>query len=146
MTDIESVVNRMVEIEIDGDDGFRKVKETLTRMGVPAKSDKKLFQSVHILHKQSKYYLCHFKQMFELDGREATLSDGDYARRNRIIQMLVDWGLVKLVNVDDKNLEPMGKSSLVKVIKHSEASEWQLEKKYAMGVKSAVKFENGNKG
>lgn len=128
---IESVIGRMVEITVDGDDGFRKVKETLTRMGVPAKNENKLFQSVHILHKQGRYYLCHFKEMFALDGREDTLTEGDFARRNRIAQMLHDWGLV--VVLDKEALTPMGKASLVKVIKHSEASEWKLERKYAIG-------------
>lgn len=130
---VESVLARMVPITVDGDDGFRKAKETLTRMGVPAKNEKKLFQSVHILHKQGQYYLCHFKEMFALDGREATLSEGDIARRNRISQMLADWGLVLIT--DKNNLDPMGKPSMVKVIKHSESQEWSLEKKYAIGVK-----------
>lgn len=134
MTDnVESVIGRMVEVELDGDDGFRKVKETLTRMGVPAKNEKKLFQSVHILHKQGRYFLCHFKEMFALDGREATLSEGDIARRNRIVQMLCDWGLIKVA--DSVELVPMGKPSMVKVIKYSEASDWTLSKKYAIGVK-----------
>jgi hypothetical protein len=133
MSNIESVISNMVEIEVDGDDGFRKVKETLTRMGVPAKNEKKLFQSVHILHKQAKYYLCHFKEMFALDGRESTLSEGDVARRNRIVQMLKDWELIKVVSDDE--LMPMGKASLVKVIKHSESQEWKLERKYAIGIK-----------
>jgi hypothetical protein len=102
-------------------------------MGVPAKKEKKLFQSVHILHKQGQYYLCHFKEMFALDGRESTLTEGDLARRNIVAKMLDDWGLVK---VDSQfTLEPVGKPSMVKVIKHSEASEWELQPKYAIGVK-----------
>jgi len=136
MSHIESVINNMVEIEVDGDDGFRKVKETLTRMGVPAKNEKKLFQSVHILHKQGKYYLCHFKELFDLDGRESTISEGDIARRNRIVQMMVDWELVKMVS--ESELTPMGKSSMVKVIKHSEKDEWTTSQKYAIGVKKRI--------
>lgn len=130
---VESVLANMIPITVDGDDGFRKTKETLTRMGVPAKNENKLFQSVHILHKQGQYYLCHFKEMFALDGREATLSEGDIARRNRIAQMLEDWELVSIT--DKTNLEPMGKPSMVKIIKYSESSDWKLEKKYAIGVK-----------
>jgi hypothetical protein len=133
MSHIESVINNMVEISVDGDDGFRKAKETLTRMGVPAKNEKKLFQSVHILHKQGKYYLCHFKELFNLDGRESTISEGDIARRNRIVQMMIDWNLVTLVG--EFELSPMGKSSMVKVIKHSEKNEWTTLQKYAIGVK-----------
>jgi len=138
MSHIESVINNMVEVNVDGDDGFRKVKETLTRMGVPAKNEKKLFQSVHILHKQGKYYLCHFKELYILDGRSSTLSEGDIARRNRISKMLEDWGLVKFVKSDD--LIPMGKSSLVKVIKYSEVCDWKLLPKYAIGVKKNKTF------
>lgn len=130
---VVSVLASMIPITVDGDDGFRKTKETLTRMGVPAKNEKKLFQSVHILHKQGLYYLCHFKELFKLDGREDTISEGDIARRNRIAQMLQDWGLVAIT--DKNNLDPMGKPSMVKIIKHSEAQEWSLEKKYAIGVK-----------
>lgn len=130
---IESVIANMIPVSVDGDDGFRKVKETLTRMGVPAKKENKLYQSVHILHKQGNYYLCHFKEMFALDGREASLTVGDIARRNRIAKMLEDWELLKIT--DKANLEPMGKPSLVKVIKYSEASEWTLERKYAIGNK-----------
>ena len=133
MSHIESVINNMVEVNVDGDDGFRKVKETLTRMGVPAKNEKKLFQSVHILHKQGKYYLCHFKELYILDGRSSTLSEGDIARRNRIVQMMVDWELVKMVSGSE--LTPMGKSSMVKVIKHREKDEWTTSQKYAIGVK-----------
>lgn len=132
MTDqTNEVIANMIPIEIDGADGFRKVKETLTRMGVPSRSDNKLFQSVHILHKRGQYYLCHFKQMFSLDGRDATLTEGDIARRNRIAVMLEDWGLV---NVDESfDLTPMGKPSMVKVIKHSEAGDWELCQKYNIG-------------
>lgn len=133
MSHIESVINNMVEINVDGDDGFRKVKETLTRMGVPAKTEKKLFQSVHILHKRGKYYLCHFKELYMLDGRSSTLSEGDIARRNRIVQMLSDWELVNVVS--ENELIPMGKAYMVKVIKYSESSEWELFRKYAIGSK-----------
>ncbi|MDX1532688.1 MAG: translational repressor RegA [Nitrosopumilaceae archaeon] len=133
MTDINNVISNMIPVDVDGDDGFRKVKETLTRMGVPAKNENKLFQSVHILHKQGQYYLCHFKEMFALDGRESTLSDGDVARRNRIALMLEEWGLVTIT--DQERTYPIGKPSMVKVIKYSEANEWQLQPKYAIGVK-----------
>lgn len=130
---IEDVIQKMVEITPIGDDGFRKVKETLMRIGLPSHQDKTLYQSAHIFHRQGRYYICHFKQMFELDGKQTTLTEGDISRRNRIIQMLVDWNLVKVL--DERQLEPMARPGSVKVIKYSDRDDWELVAKYAMGVR-----------
>lgn len=133
MINQEDVIDKMVEIQPVDDDGFRKIKETLTRMGVPSKTDMILNQSAHILHRRGKYYICHFKELFALDGLRTDLSEGDLARRNRIVQMLVDWGLA--VVVTPQNLEPMGHANIVKVIKHSEKDDWDLRVKYSIGGK-----------
>lgn len=136
---IEDVIQKMVEITPIGEDGFRKVKETLMRIGLPSHQDKTLYQSAHILHRQGRYYICHFKQMFELDGKETTLTEGDIARRNRIIQMLVDWKLIDYIAPEQ--LEPMGRPGIVKVIKYTEKDEWTLVQKYAIGTKKVKDFE-----
>lgn len=133
MISVDDVLDRMVEVEPIGEDGFRKIKETLTRMGVPARNSKTLYQSAHILHRRGIYYICSFKEMFEMDGKRSDLTEGDIARRNRIVQMLVDWNLVKVLT--PKNLEPMGRPSIVKVIKHVDKDDWTLIPKYTMGVK-----------
>jgi len=134
-TPIDTVVGNMVEITFpDGPtDGFRKVKETLQRMGVPSRRDKSLIQSCHILHKRGKYYICHFKELFAADGKPANVSDDDLARRNLIVKYLIDWGMVETRSENWK--EPMGSPRYLKVIKYSEKDEWTLSSKYQIGVK-----------
>lgn len=127
------VTDNMIEIKLKDSAGFRKVRESLTRMGVSHNGDNTLYQSCHILHKAGSYYICHFKEMYLLDGRESTLSDEDIARRNLIAKMLQDWGLITVVDPD--KLIPCGEPRLVKVIKHSELQNWVLEAKYHMGVR-----------
>ena len=130
---VEDVIQNMVEIIPVGNDGFRKIKETLMRIGLPSHKEKTLYQSAHILHRQGRYYICHFKQMFELDGKVTTLTEGDISRRNRIIQMLIDWNLIE--TIDPQELEPMGRPGIVKVIKYTEKDDWTLVQKYAIGTK-----------
>lgn len=137
---VEDVIQKMVEITPIGTDGFRKVKETLMRIGLPSNQEKTLYQSAHIFHRQGRYYICHFKQMFELDGKETTLTEGDIARRNRIIQMLVDWNLVEVH--EPSQLEPMGRPGIVKVIKYGDKDEWTLVQKYAIGTKKNEEDHN----
>lgn len=134
MNRADSIIGDMVEVlPTDQENGFRKIKETLTRMGVASKTEKVLSQTAHILHKQGKYYIAHFKEMMGLDGLNTDLTDGDLARRNRIAQMLSDWGLVKIV--DQNSLDPMGHPNIVKVVKFAEKDQWKLVPKYAIGVK-----------
>jgi hypothetical protein len=134
MNRADSIIGDMVEVlPVDQVNGFRKIKETLTRMGVASKTDKVLSQSAHILHRQGHYFIAHFKEMMELDGLETDLTDGDLARRNRIAQMLSDWGLVKIV--DQTALDPMGHPNIVKVVKFAEKDQWTLMPKYTIGVK-----------
>lgn len=130
---VEDVIQDMVEVQPIGEDGFRKVKETLMRIGLPAAQEKTLYQSCHILHRQGQYYICHFKEMFKLDGKASSLTDEDVSRRNRVVQMLMDWNLIQ--PVDQKMLEPLGRPGIVKVIKYSEKDDWSLIQKYAIGVK-----------
>lgn len=129
----EDIIAKMVEIQpLGGDDGFRKIKETLTRMGVPSRHEKVLNQSAHILHRRGRYYICHFKELFALDGLRNDLSEGDIARRNRIVKMLEDWNLIKVLSPE--NMEVIGHPSTVKVIKYGDREEWVLRHKYAIGV------------
>ena len=123
--------HNMIEIKLKDSGSFRKIRESLTRMGVSHNSDRILYQSCHILHKASKYYICHFKEMYALDGRESTLSEEDIQRRNIICKMLRDWNLLDVV--DEQQLLPMGEPRLVKVIKFSEVATWTLKPKYHMG-------------
>lgn len=127
------VLNGMVEVELLGEEGFRKVKETLTRIGLASRTEKVLTQSAHILHRQGRYYICHFKELLALDGLRTDLSESDIARRNRIVQMLAEWGLVKVF--DATMLEPMGSPNVVKVIKYADKDEWDLRTKYTIGIR-----------
>lgn len=134
-TDIDVVLSNMVEVTFpDGpEDGFRKVKETLQRMGVPSRRENTLFQTAHVFHKQGRYYICHFKEMFGADGKEAELSEGDLARRNLIVKFLKDWKMIEPITT---NWEvPMGNPRMLKVLKHSEKDGWTLTAKYTMGTK-----------
>ncbi len=134
-TDQEIVLNNMVEVELVGgaEDGFRKVKETLQRMGVASRNTQTLYQTAHILHKRGKYYICHFLELFALDGREAELNEGDEARRNLIIKYLKDWGMIAPKSDEWEAL--VGPPRILKVLKYSEKDDWKLQAKYAIGNK-----------
>ena len=124
--------DKMVEILLSEPDDFLKVRETLTRIGVASRKEKKLYQSCHILHKQGKYYIVHFKELFALDGKRANLSVNDIQRRNRIIQLLSDWGLITTVIDESLDIAPLNQ---IKVIAYKENNNWTLETKYNIGKK-----------
>jgi hypothetical protein len=121
-----------VEVRLKTKDDFLKVRETLTRMGVSSKKEKKLYQSCHILHKRGRYAIMHFKEMLELDGLETDISDNDLGRRNIIVKLLVDWGLVEAVDPDEYK-EPMISMAQLKIIPHKEKGDWVLIPKYHIG-------------
>ena len=125
----------MVEVTLHQPDDFLKVRETLTRIGVASRKEKKLFQSCHILHKKGKYYIVHFKELFALDGKHANLTSNDIQRRNRIAKLLSDWGLIGIVT-DDK-IEDVAPLNQIKVIAFKEKGDWILESKYNIGKKKA---------
>ena len=124
-------IDDMVEVKLKEDDDFLKVKETLTRIGIASRKEKKLFQSCHILHKQGKYYIVHFKELFALDGKKTNLSENDIARRNTIANLLKDWGLINILG-EVTDVAPL---SQIKVLSFSEKNEWTLETKYNIGKK-----------
>ena len=123
----------MIEVALREPDDFLKVRETLTRIGVASRKEKKLYQSCHILHKQGKYYIVHFKELFALDGKKANLSLNDVQRRNRIVQLLGDWGLVSINNKE--SIADVAPLSQIKVLAYKEKGEWTLESKYNIGKK-----------
>ena len=123
--------DKMLEVSLKEPDDFLKVRETLSRIGVSSRKEKKLYQSCHILHKQGKYYIVHFKELFALDGKEHNITENDIGRRNSIAGLLKDWGLVSFEN----NPEPKAPLSQIKVISFKEKSEWVLEPKYNIGKK-----------
>ena len=128
--------DKMVEVLLSEPDDFLKVRETLTRIGVASRKEKKLYQSCHILHKQGKYYIVHFKELFALDGKKANLSMNDVQRRNRIVQLLSDWGLVSILNPDSvTDIAPLNQ---IKVISYRDKSDWILETKYNIGKKNST--------
>ncbi len=122
-----------LEVILSEPDDFLKVRETLTRIGVASRKDKTLYQSCHILHKQGRYFIVHFKELFALDGKSADLTDNDLQRRNTIAKLLVDWGLVKINN--PQNFIEYAPLSQIKVISHKEKDDWKLETKYNIGKK-----------
>ena len=126
---------QMLEVTLKQPDDFLKVRETLSRIGVASRKEKKLYQSCHILHKQGKYYIVHFKELFALDGKETNLSENDIGRRNRIASLLSDWGLVSIIG----KTEPIAPLSQIKIIAFKEKSEWNLETKYNIGKTKEVK-------
>ena len=123
----------MVEISLAEPDDFLKVRETLTRIGVASRKEKKIYQSCHILHKQGRYYIVHFKELFALDGKHTNLSLNDVQRRNRIIQLLSDWGLITVVQPD--KITDVAPLNQIKVLAFKEKEEWTLESKYNIGRK-----------
>lgn len=124
----------MVEVVLKDDDDFLKIRETLTRIGVASHKNKTLYQSCHILHKQGKYYIVHFKELFALDGKPSNFGDEDIGRRNTIANLLAEWGLIKLVDAD-KSKEPIAPLNQIKVLPYKEKDEWNLETKYNIGKK-----------
>lgn len=129
-----NVVDTLVEVKLPTEDTFLKVKETLTRIGISSKRDNTLFQSCHILHKQGKYYIVHFKELFMLDGKAANFAEDDKARRNTIIQLLSDWGLVEVVNPEQIK-DPVSVIARIKIIPHKDKENWNLVAKYSIGGK-----------
>ena len=125
--------DRMVEVVLGEPDDFLKVRETLTRIGVASRKEKKIYQSCHILHKQGRYYLVHFKELFALDGKHANLTINDVQRRNRIAQLLADWGLITIVS--DTEVGDIAPLNQIKVLAFKEKQEWTLESKYNIGRK-----------
>ena len=123
----------MVEVSLTQPDDFLKVRETLTRIGVASRKERKLYQSCHILHKQGRYYIVHFKELFALDGKRTNLSLNDIQRRNRITRLLYDWGLITVVN--EEKIEDVAPLNQIKVLSFKEKDEWNLESKYNIGRK-----------
>ena len=131
MEEISWTQEHMLEVSLKEPDDFLKVRETLSRIGVASRKERKLYQSCHILHKQGRYYIVHFKELFALDGKNTNLSDNDIQRRNTIAHLLSDWGLVEILG----NAEPVAPLSQIKVLSFSEKNEWKLEAKYNIGKK-----------
>ena len=131
--------NMMVEVLLNEPDDFLKVRETLTRIGVASRKEKKLYQSCHILHKQGHYFITHFKELFALDGKHANLTVNDIQRRNRIIQLLADWELITVVDVN--KIQDIAPLNQIKVLSYKDKGEWVLEQKYNIGKSKNVKQE-----
>jgi hypothetical protein len=128
--------NQMVEVILNEPDDFLKIRETLTRIGVASRKEKKLYQSCHILHKQGKYFVVHFKELFALDGKHANLTVNDIQRRNRIAQLIADWGLLEIVDVEKiTDIAPLNQ---IKVLSYKDKEDWILEPKYNIGAKRKV--------
>jgi len=127
-----TILDTLLEVSIAEEEDFLKNKETLTRIGVASKKEKKLYQSCHILHKRGKYYIVHFKELFLLDGKQSDFSEEDKARRNSIANLLEEWKLIVIVD-KDKFQEPKAPMSQIKILPHKEKSEWILETKYSIG-------------
>ena len=125
--------DQMVEVILNEPDDFLKVRETLTRIGVASRKEKKIYQSCHILHKQGRYYLVHFKELFALDGKHANLTVNDVQRRNRIVQLLADWGLITIVDV--AKIQDIAPLNQIKVLAYKDKGDWILETKYNIGAK-----------
>ncbi len=133
--------DQMVEVTLNEPDDFLKVRETLTRIGVASRKEKKIYQSCHILHKQGRYYLVHFKELFALDGKHANLTSNDVQRRNRIAQLLADWGLVGIVDAD--RIQDIAPLNQIKVLSYKDKGDWILETKYNIGAKKKKVEEGG---
>jgi endonuclease III len=129
-----SILETLVEVKIGEEEDFLKIKETLTRIGVASRKEKKLYQSCHILHKQGKYYIVHFKELFALDGKPTNTSEEDIGRRNTIVHLLAEWDLIKIVDTDMCN-EPKTSLSQIKILPYKEKNEWELVTKYNIGRK-----------
>ena len=134
-TEIQWKQSDMVEVVLNEPDDFLKVRETLTRIGVASRKERKIYQSCHILHKQGRYYIVHFKELFALDGKKANISLNDIQRRNRIVQLLVDWGLVNISTESHEKITDLAPLNQIKVLSFKEKGEWTLESKYNIGRK-----------
>ena len=134
MEEVNWTQEQMLEISLKEPDDFLKVRETLSRIGVASRKERKLYQSCHILHKQGRYFIVHFKELFALDGKQTNLSENDIARRNTITNLLKDWGLVEVLG----EAEPVAPLSQIKVLSYSEKEDWTLETKYNIGNKKEV--------
>ena len=130
---VEWSQDRMVEVLLNEPDDFLKVRETLTRIGVASRKERKLYQSCHILHKQGKYYIVHFKELFALDGKYANLTVNDVQRRNRITRLLADWGLIHVVS--EESIQDIAPLNQIKVLPYKDKNDWILEQKYNIGKK-----------
>jgi len=137
MESINWTQEQMLEVTLKEPDDFLKIRETLSRIGVASRKERKLYQSCHILHKQGRYYIVHFKELFALDGKQTNLSENDIARRNTISKLLKDWGLVELKG----EIEPIAPLSQIKIISFKEKNEWTLETKYNIGKKQGESNE-----
>lgn len=131
---MNNVVETLLEVKLIEEDDFLKVRETLTRIGVASRKNKTLYQSCHILHKQGKFYIVHFKEMFALDGKQTDFSDDDKGRRNTIATLLEDWGLITIVT-PEKAATPKANLNLIKILPYKEKDKWELVTKYAIGKK-----------
>lgn len=129
-----NLIETLVEVKIAEEQDFLKIKETLTRIGVASRKDKKLYQSCHILHKQGKYYIVHFKELFALDGKPTDFSEEDKGRRNTIAVLLQDWDLIKIVDENQVD-QPRSPMSQIKILPHKEKNDWELVAKYNIGRK-----------
>jgi hypothetical protein len=125
-------VDSLVEVSLPQTDDFLKVKETLTRIGVASRKERKLYQSCHILHKKGKYYIVHFKELFILDGKQSSFSEEDRARRNTVVNLLAEWGLVKIMD-ESVTQDPVAPLSQIKILPHKEKKDWELVPKYNIG-------------
>jgi len=128
------MIENMVEVKLNNEDDFLKIRETLTRIGVASKKNKTIYQSCHILHKQGKYYIVHFKELFALDGKPSNFAEEDMGRRNTVANLLAEWGLVTLVDAN-KSKEPVAPLSQIKVLPFKEKNDWELVAKYNLGKK-----------
>jgi hypothetical protein len=128
------MIENLIEVKIAEEEDFLKIKETLTRIGVASRKEKRLFQSCHIFHKQGKYYIVHFKEMFAIDGKPSNFTEEDKARRNKIVELLKEWGLLTVVNSEEIS-SPLASMNQIKILNHKEKIEWILETKYNMGRK-----------
>ena len=136
---VEWSPENMVEVSLSEPDDFLKVRETLTRIGVASRKEKKLYQSCHILHKQGRYYIVHFKELFALDGKKANLTVNDVQRRNRITQLLADWGLITVI--DAEKIQDIAPLNQIKVLSYKDKGNWILETKYNIGRKTKAEDE-----
>ena len=129
-----NLIEELVEVTLPSEESFLKIKETLTRIGIASKKEQKLFQSCHILHKQGKYYIVHFKELFKLDGKINDFSEEDMGRRNTIVTLLAEWELIIPLNLEQIK-EPVAPLSQIKILPHKEKSDWELVAKYSIGKK-----------
>jgi len=134
---MNDILHSLVEVKIDGEESFLKIKETLTRIGVASRKENKLYQSCHIFHKQGHYYIVHFKEMFIIDGKPSNFSEEDMGRRNKIAELLQDWGLLKVID-EEKIKDPISPMNQIKVLNYKEKDQWVLEAKYQIGRKRTM--------